>query len=422
MRKSQCTLHRDGVACGNCDKGYTLSFDSARCIEVEGCTAGQKSLIIISTMLYWVAVVIVAFFMMHYQVAIGYFYVIIYYYSMLDLLLSHMHNVYLSEELYTIVSIVSSIATVIPKFLGQLCLAENLDEIDQQFIHYIHPFAVSIILVMISLLAKWSYRVSSFISKDIIWVICLLLLLSYTSVAVTSLLILQPLKFLNVDKVHTYLSPEIQYFHGRHLAYGLVAIACTIVIAIGLPLLLLTEPFLNSKISFVKIKPFLDQFQGCYRNKYRCFAGYYMICRLITIIIIIIDSSSDGFYGRYMLITTHIIMALIHIIVKPYANNVLNVFDAVVLHLMIFAVSALDPYCNSVTMIVYTILIMPIILFCIMELYMYRKKLKKIVMAVVYKNGSSNPSVDKTDASTNSFDLVIGDTFRMSRGTTVCEM
>ena len=147
-----------------------------------------------------------------------------------------------------------------------------------------------------------------------------------------------------------------------------------------------------------------------------------MICRLITIIIIIIDSSSNGFYGRYMFITTHIIMALIHIIVKPYANNVLNVFDAVVLHLMIFAVSALDPYCNTVTMTVCTIVIMPIILFCIMELYMYRKKLKKIVMAVVYKNGSSNPSVDKTDASTNSFDLVIGDTFRMSRGTTVCEM
>ena len=422
VRKNQCTLHRDGIACGNCEEGYTLSFDSAKCIEVERCTASQKSLIIIFSMLYWIVVVMVVFFLMHYQVAIGYFYVIIYYYSMLDLLLSHMHNVYLSEELYTTVSIISSIATVIPKFLGQLCLVENLDVIDQQFIHYIHPFAISIILVMISLLAKWSYKVSSFISKDIIRVICLLLLLSYTSVAVTSLLILQPLKFLDVGKVYTYLSPEIQYFHGRHLAYGLVAIICTIVIAIGLPLLLLAEPFLNSKISFVKIKPFLDQFQGCYRNQYRWFAGYYMICRLITIIIIIIDSSTNGFYGRYILIIIHIIMALIHIIVKPYANNVLNVFDGVVLHLMIFAVSALDPYCNSVTLTVCTILIMPMILFCIMELYVYRKEIKKLVMAVVYKSRSNTHNMDKTDSHINSFDLVIGDTIRMSRGTTVCEM
>ena len=132
VRKNQCTLHRGGIACGKCVKGYTLSFDSAKCIKKEECTAREKFLIIIFSMLYWIAVVIVVFFLMHYQVSIGYFYVIIYYYSILDLLLSHMHNVYLSEELYMTVSMICSIATVIPKFLGELCLAEDLDEIDQQ--------------------------------------------------------------------------------------------------------------------------------------------------------------------------------------------------------------------------------------------------------------------------------------------------
>ena len=115
---------------------------------------------------------------------------------------------------------------------------------------------------MITVLARRSRRLSSFISKGIIHVICCLLLLSYTSFATTSLLLMRPLIFRGDDKVYTYISPDIEYFHGRHLVYEIVAMLFTIVIVIGLPFLLALEPYLNSKINFIKIKPLLDQFQG----------------------------------------------------------------------------------------------------------------------------------------------------------------
>ena len=422
MRKNQCGLNRNGIACGGCEEGYTLSFDSARCIQVEQCTTGHKVLIIISTITYWVGVLVVTFLLMHYQVGIAYLYAIIHYYSMLDILLTHTQNIYLSEGLYTAVSVVSSFAKLIPQFLGQLCLVENMDEIDQQFTHYVHPLAVSFILIIISLVAKRSYRISSLISKDIIRVICLLLLLSYTSVAITSLLILQPLKFFGIDEVYTQLSPDFMYFNGRHLVYGLVAISCTLVIVIGLPLLLSLEPFLNKKFSFVKIKPFLDQFQGCYKNEYRCFAGYYMICRLIIIVIIILSPYVD-FPCHYILIILCINMALIHLIVKPYASNILNVFDGLILHMMIFIVSIIDPNdphsSNTARGIVYITLIVPVILFCMMQLFVYRVKIKKIVTTVISRSRKNDI---KTDVPSNSFDLVIGNTLRRSRDTTVCQM
>ena len=62
----------------------------------------------------------------------------------------------------------------------------------------------------------------------------------------------------------------------------------SISIVIGLPFLLLFdhEPFLNCKINFIRIKPQLDQFQKCYKDKYRCFVGYYVICKLVIIVII----------------------------------------------------------------------------------------------------------------------------------------
>ena len=90
--------------------------------------------------------------LMYYKVKIGYLYSITYYYSMVDILLSQ--NLQFSRELYITVSIISSFSKITPQFLGELCLVTGLTGIDQQFIHYIHPSAVILILVIISILAR----------------------------------------------------------------------------------------------------------------------------------------------------------------------------------------------------------------------------------------------------------------------------
>ena len=228
------------------------------------------------------------------------------------------------------VCILSSFSKITPQFLGELCLTTGMSGIDQHFIHYIHPTAVILILIIIILSARSSRRISVFISRGIIHVICLLLLLSYTSIASTSLLLMRPLTFHEINAVYTYLSPDVKYFHGRHLPYGIVALICAVFIAISLPILLILEPFLNHKINFAKIKPLLDQFQGCYKDKYRCFAGYYMMCQLVIITIVIADSSND-LVAKYLLIAVCGIIALIHLLIKPYNNEILNKYDGMIL-------------------------------------------------------------------------------------------
>ena len=63
----------------------------------------------------------------------------------------------------------------------------------------------------------------------------------------TSLLLMRPLTFIDVNKVYTYLSPDIEYFHDRHILYTIVAILFVIAVVIIFPLLLLLEPFLILK-------------------------------------------------------------------------------------------------------------------------------------------------------------------------------
>ena len=199
----------------------------------------------ILSLLYWIAVVVTVYTSTYFKVTVGSLYAIIYYYSVIDILLNPV--LFISNGLYTTVNIMSSLTKLTPQFLGQLCLLRDISGIDQQFIHYAHPAAVLLILIMINILTRRSSKVSSFVSRGIIRFVCFLMLLSYTSIATTSLLLMRPLTFVDVDKVYTYLSPDIEYLHGRHIAYIILAIIFTIVIVIGFSLLLLLEPFLNSK-------------------------------------------------------------------------------------------------------------------------------------------------------------------------------
>ena len=431
-RVNQCASYRSGIACGSCEEDHTLSFDSAECISNDKCTTGQMILVTTLSVFYWFVVVVAVFVIMYYQVGIGYFYAITYYYSIVDILL--IQHTDISNGLYFTVTIMSSIAKVTPQFLGQLCLFKNMSGIDQQFIHYVHPLAVLVILIIITWLTRHFERMSAFISRRIVHAICFLLLLSYTSVATTSMLLMRSLTFADVDNVYAYLSPDIKYFHGRHLFYGIIAIILLLLIVIGLPLLLLLEPFLNAKVNFIRIKPLLDQFQGCFKDKCRWFAAFYMICRLI-IITIIIANLSETFISRYLLITATTIIALIHQIVRPYANNILNMFDGAILQLMVL-VTALplfqyfDAYDSSLVIAVaFVFVVLPLVQFIALNVFIYRGTIKEITKGIIKRFSSQDkPCKDEPNkviansSATNDFNSIIDDYSRRSTSITICKM
>ena len=431
VRNNQCRLHRSGVACGRCDEGYTLLFDSVECIHMKECSIGQKILLLALILLYWTIIIVTVFSLMHFRVGIGYLYAITFYYSVVDILLSQ--NWYHSNAPIVIINVMSSIAKITPQFLGQLCFIANMSGIDQQFIHYIHPVAISLFLVMITVFARRSQRLSFFISKGIIHVICCLLLLSYTSLATTSLLLMRPLIFHNVNKVYTYISPDVEYFHGRHLVYALVAMIFTIAIVIGLPLLLTLEPFMNSKVNFVKVKPLLDQFQGCYKDDYRCFAGYYMICRLIIITIVIANPSND-FIFQYFLLIACVIMDLIHQIFRPYSNSVLNMFDGAIFHFLVLVSGLpLAEFYNNfdsklVVGITFVLVILPFMTFITMSLMINKEKLKKLPgycyfkCSQLYKKHYNEIPLNDIEESDNENEYINVIDDRMRINATICDV
>ena len=370
MLSDQCSSHRTGVACGECKPGYTLAYDSPDCINTDRCSPGMTVLVAVLTILYWIIVVVLVFALMQRKFSLGYAYGLIYYYSIIDILLGS--NLFISDGVFQLVTILSSFAKLTPRFLGRLCFVQGLSGIDQQFIHYFHAISIFLLMVIIVIAARYSFKIASFVSHSIIRVICLLILLSYTSLASAPLQLLRPLYFDDVNGAYVYSSPSIKYFSGRHIAYGIIALLCELFIVIGLPLLLLLEPFLKRKINFIKIKPLLDQFQECYNNQYHWFAAYYLVCRQVIITIVYVSKS------LYYLQTACIFIVLIHVCIKPYKSETLNVLDGIILLTMILVIN-LNSFVfsrPSTTTIVVLMAIFPLILSCLICLKVFVSSMK----------------------------------------------
>jgi len=337
---AQCREHRCGPACGKCLPNHFLSFDSNVCVKRDQCYTGMATLLLIILFIYWILVVAVIVILANFnlQVGLGYAYGIIYFYSIIDILLEE--NLLATAILFRFVTTFTSFAKLTPQFLGTMCFinSSHWSGIDQQFFHYIHPFAILFILLLIVLVARYSSRVAMLIRRSIIRAICLILLLAYTSIASTSLELLRPLKFHNIHQIYTYSSPDKHYFKGRHIFYGCFAIACEIVIVIGLPLLLILDPFISYKVDFSRIRPLLDQYQGCFKDNRRWFASFYLFCRLA--IITVIYAENNNFYNRlFILNVVCIIIAMIHTSILPYKNENLNTLDGIILLTIVLIVN-----------------------------------------------------------------------------------
>ena len=335
-----CASHRHGPACGKCEEHYALPFDSNDCIHSKNCHFWQSCLVVTFTVLYWIVIIFIIRFVMYFikiEAITGYVFGIIFFYSILDVIIDN--NSFVSEGLIDFISVLSALFNLSPIFIGKLCLSDKIEGIDQQFIHYIHPLAIVLLLLMIAGLANRSVKVTAFLGKvGIVRSICLLLLLFYTSLSSTSWKLLRPLTFSSDSEVYTYSSPNMHYFRGRHAIYGIFAVICVVVIVIGFPALLLFEPFLRRRFTFNRWKPLLDQFQGCYKIKYHFFAANYLICRHLVFAILSLYMLKPT--DRYLLLQTLcLIILMVHIWVQPYKVAYLNSLDASTLVCLLIIIS-----------------------------------------------------------------------------------
>jgi len=265
-QNKMCAGHRDqnSILCGSCKHGYTASFGSESCIP--NCTKGRIAYFLLIGLI--LTILVMGLMMIDVDVFTGYLNAWLYSYQVIALLTPG------SFEFDDFMEFLIGLANLQLRVDDKgSCFSEGLDEADKLVIMYVLPGFLILLVYIIAKVVKrfpnWCYSRkvrSPFSAFSTIFVLC------YTNITGISLKILNPSMY-EIDGKHRLLAQgELEMFHGKHLAYGLLACACLVFIVVPIPALLILQPWVAKclrrfKVNLQSLKPLFDKLQGCFKGK-----------------------------------------------------------------------------------------------------------------------------------------------------------
>ena len=189
----------------------------------------------------------------------------------------------------------------------------------------------------------------------------------YSQCARTSFQILTVARVLgmgkNWSKNVVFYDGSISYFSREHLPYAIPAVFMLIIVVAPLPLVLLFDPFLLKvegrlvqhgllkpcllwTLFRMKFKPFLDSFQGCFRDDTRYFAGLFFFYRVVIYITSMMAKNTFEF--NIYLEAILIVMLTIQATFQPFENKFDNILSCCMFTVLLLM--------NTLTIRVYSLL------------------------------------------------------------------
>ena len=90
----------------------------------------------------------------------------------------------------------------------------------QEGLQYINPILITLMVLGLVFLSRCCSKYVNFRSNTPVRAICLLALLSFTSLGLTSYRILNPVMFKGTNQAYVSIQPSVAYFSGEHLYFS----------------------------------------------------------------------------------------------------------------------------------------------------------------------------------------------------------
>ena len=304
------TRNQTSVLCGECKDKYSITIGSEECRD----TCSYLHLFYLVPFCVGLLLIVVIIMLIDLDFCTGYLNAWLYAYQIVKLLTPD------GFEFDPFIEFVIAFTNFrVQVGDHSFCLAKGLDDADKLMIMYAIPTYTLLVVVVLKKLVDarpdwcFSQRV-----KGPFRAICTILVLCYTDITGISLKILHPAKV--GSKTVLYDNGGLEFFRGKHLWYGIVAIIYILVFVLPFPLLLLFRPFLTQGLRPVlnlnRWNPFFEPFQGCLKNQYRWCAAFYFLCRLG--ILAIHTYMPAGFIKRIVLEGICILILVTFAFLRPY--------------------------------------------------------------------------------------------------------
>jgi predicted outer membrane repeat protein len=366
LEQAVCGVERSGVMCGQCNTGYVVHFHSPHFeCEVEAddtCSLGWLfyllSEIIPATVLF---IVILVFNLNFTSGALNGF-----------LLFSQLFDTLLIDAggVIAFPAGVQHAIQAIQLFYGffnldffymrslSFCIWSQASVLDIIAFKYVTIGYSVLLIVMVILVLKYcgarclgKYYRPSLMRNSVIQGLSAFLVICYTQCIKVSfnLLYFGRIYLSSADtnasvSKRVWYNGELEFFEIRHLPYALPALAVLLTIGVVPPAILLTFPAVLRMMAclkvrdsvigkclapYSKLKPFLDAFQGSFKDNYRYFAGLYFIYRWTAIFLYAVISTYSIFYA--FLEVALIVILVLHTLCRPYRTTWHNILDTLII-------------------------------------------------------------------------------------------
>ena len=356
LEEQVCGSTRSGVLCGKCRGNYCAQYHSNNfaCDTCATCKYGW-ALYILSELIPLAALFLLVV-IFNISFTSGLLNGFIFYAQVFDSIFSIGKSlIWYPEPTYTLVRVVQVVYKFFNfDFFGDdhlgFCLwkaATTLELLAFRFLTV--AIAGFLVVSTVLMMKKCAFLKCLKVSPSMIHGLSAFLVMVYTQCTKISFQLLDYSRVLDLDGHATkvlYYQGDMKYFSREHAPFAMLAILCLSTLTLFPPLLLISYPLCykvssllrldNTKFSIVlgkllplsKMKPVFDSFQGCFKDRYRYFAGLYFVYRVALLASVL---TSDPILTNTMTQVLLIFMLTIHCLCWPYIRRLHNIIDGLIL-------------------------------------------------------------------------------------------
>ena len=355
-----CGENRHGRLCGRCVQNTSVYYHSSNftCGNTTSCQYGIP--IYIASELIPVTIIFLIILLFNISLTSGAVYSFIFYVQIISLLNVTAFGTIritnqITKQIVDIFEIIIGILAFDIRIGGEFCIFQtdtimNILMIKYATLVYAFFLVIATILIMrvhscyscVKLCRRCGRRN---IRGSIVDGLSAFLVLCYFQCAAITSHILKPSHLFGIyHKWNTTVAlfdGELDYLKGDHQLYAVPAFLCMIFILIPPPTILILEPILTKLFSMdcftstapkwyynklrLKLMPFLDSFQACFKDRHRYFAGLYFLYRLLFPITGMIVQGPQHYYSFAICIFMFILLS--HVLLQPYNKRWHNLLE-----------------------------------------------------------------------------------------------
>ena len=286
---SQCNFNRSGILCGRCQKGFTLSVGSPRCVKCQNYWPVMFLLVVVGTFLAGLALVLILM-LTNLTVAAGTLNGVIFYANVFSanrgLFMPYQHT-----------NFHSAFISWLNLDLGfDICFIKGMDTYSKAWLQFALPIYLILVVVAIMVASKYSTKFSKIIARrNPVATLATLILLSYTKLISSVITVLSfatlsyiPLSGDPFEERRWLYDASLPYFSGKRIPLFIVAIfivtlgiAYTFLLLFWQWLVLLPDRRIFRWVRNTKLSSFIDAYHAPFMAKNRYWTGLLLLSRAI---------------------------------------------------------------------------------------------------------------------------------------------